>query len=188
MHNGSLIAWIAMVLTAMITAYYCARTTYLVFFGHSRSGRDPHKVSIVMKTPLAILALGVITSWLLGPSLSGLIAGLTGEHAHFQTLGAMAGLIFSNWTTYLTLFLLLLGIYGFYKLKTIKGIAYEAPFFIRLAEHGYGFERLNQIVVLFTSLMADGIRYLHTGILNWNFFLIIITGASLLVYVIWRGA
>lgn len=188
LEHGSIIAWAGMVITAMITAYYCARTTYLVFFGHSRSGRDPHKVSIVMTAPLAFLALGVVTSWLMGPTLAHQIAEITHGHPHFQNIGAMAGLIFSNWATYLTVFLLGVGVVGYLKLKTLKGIAYEAPFFIRAAEHGFGFEKLNHIVVRTTNMLAEGVRSLHTGILNWNFFLIIITGAALLVFVVWRGA
>jgi NADH-quinone oxidoreductase subunit L len=186
--QGNLAAWIIMVLTALITAYYCTRTTYLVFFGRSRSGRTPHATSVMMKAPLAFLAVGVGTSWLLGPTLAHQISGLTQHQVHIHSIQEMSASIFTNWTTYLTLVLLAVGIAGFLKLKTLKGLAYEAPFFIRAAEHGFGFEKLNQFIVLLTSWTADGVRFLHTGILNWNFFLIIITGGLLLVFVIAKGS
>lgn len=185
--DGNLIAWIIMVITAMVTAYYCARTIFLVFIDRSRSGRDPHAVALGMKAPLGLLAIGVVVSWLLGPTLAHAIGELTNQETHFHSIASLAGQIFSNWGTYLTLFLLLVGVVGFLKLKTLKGIAYEAPFFIRLAEHGYGFEKVNNLIVTITNGIADGIRYLHTGILNWNFFYIILTGAALLTYIMWKG-
>ena len=185
--DGSFVAWVIMVLTAMVTAYYCARTIFLIFYDRSRSGRNPHPVAIGMKAPLALLAVGVAFSWLFGPRLALAIGELSNQEIHFHSIIGLAGQIFSNWGTYLTLTLLAVGVYGFLKLKTLKGIAYEAPFFIRIAEHGYGFEKLNNLIVAITNTSADGLRYLHTGILNWNFFYIILTGAGLLTYIIWKG-
>ena len=186
--HGSLLAYILMVITAGLTAYYCMRTIYLVFFKRSRSGREAHHLSQTMTAPLAILALGVLTSWLLGPSLAEKIGAMTGQTMHIHSIWSLIQETFSHWATYLTLAVSALGIYGFLKVKSIKGIAHEAPFFIRFAEHGFGFEQLNQVFVSITNLAADGLRALHTGVLNWNFFLIILSGALLMAYILWGGA
>lgn len=185
--EGNPLAWFLMVISAMVTAYYCTRTIFLVFLKRSRSGREPHPTSLVMKSPLAILSFGVICSWILGPTLSHTISESTFQESQITSILDMAGLIFSHWGTYLTLALLALGVIGFMRLKTFKGIAYEAPVFLRIAERGYGFEKLNTLAVTVTNAVAEGLRFLHTGILNWNFFYIILTGAALLIYVIWKG-
>jgi NADH-quinone oxidoreductase subunit L len=187
LEHGDYAAWVMMLLTAGLTAYYCVRTTYLIFFGHSRSGRDSHAVSWMMKAPLAVLAFGVLTSWLVSPLLSSSIGKLTNQISHVHSIWGLFSATFLNWGTYLTLGVLMLGIYAFIKLRMLKGIAHSAPSFIRVAEHGYGFEKLNNLVVSITNILADGLRFIHTGILNWNFFLIIITGGTLLAYVIWKG-
>jgi NADH-quinone oxidoreductase subunit L len=101
-HGGvGLVAWVAGVLTAGLTAFYMSRYVFLTFFGERRwpEGRHPHESPPVMTAPLVVLAVGaVVTGFLLstftgeGGRFQGFLEPVLGAPEEHESLAAAFGL------------------------------------------------------------------------------------------------
>ena len=169
--NGPLWAYIIMLITAGLTAYYTIRCVWMVFFGESRSHMQPHKVSAMMKTVLVPLASGSLTTWLLaGPLSKFMQSSMPFHHIHTYSFWEPFLSVLASPYTYLTMVIISIAIYGFFKVKKMKGLIHDFRGIIGFAEKGLGFNQLNKAFVNPTIWLAEGLRYTQTGILNWNVF------------------
>jgi NADH-quinone oxidoreductase subunit L len=67
-HSGRFGLWIAALIGAFLTAVYESRATFLVFFGDRRYHGEPHEPALVMRAPMALLAVGSAAAGVLGIS------------------------------------------------------------------------------------------------------------------------
>ncbi|MCD6474695.1 MAG: NADH-quinone oxidoreductase subunit L [Anaerolineaceae bacterium] len=169
LENGPLWAYAIMLITAGLTAYYTIRCVWMVFFGESRSHMQPHKISSMMKTTLTPLAFGSLTAWLLASPLSKFLQSSMPFH-HFHTYSFWEPFIsvLASPYTYLTMVVIIIAIYGFFRIKKMKGLIHDFRGIIGFAENGLGFDQFNKAFVTPTIWLAEGLRYTQTGILNWN--------------------
>ena len=63
---------------------------------------------------------------------------------------------------------IIIAIYGFFRIKKMKGLIHDFRGIIGFAENGLGFDQFNKAFVTPTIWLAEGLRYTQTGILNWN--------------------
>ncbi|MCD4752653.1 MAG: NADH-quinone oxidoreductase subunit L [Anaerolineaceae bacterium] len=171
LEHGPLWAYAIMLITAGLTAYYTIRCVWMVFFGESRSHMQPHKISPMMRTALTPLALGSLTAWLLASPFSKFMQSSMPFH-HFHTYSFWEPFlsVLTNPYTYLALGVIIVAIYGFFRVKKMKGLIHEVRGIIGFAEKGLGFDQLNKVFVTPILWLAEGLRYTQTGILNWNIF------------------
>ncbi len=112
-HANKVLFWMG-VLTAMVTAYYVTRATYLVFLGQPRDHHKyhhAHESSAVMTVPLIILAVLAAVAGLPGSPLMGKWFGhfITFGHGHeaepvpmvmFLAIGASVIGVVAGWAVY----------------------------------------------------------------------------------------
>ncbi|MBN2048604.1 MAG: NADH-quinone oxidoreductase subunit L [Anaerolineaceae bacterium] len=185
--NGPIWAFLVMVLSAGLTAYYSIRVTWLVFFGEERSRLHSHRATAAIKIALAPLALGALTSWLLaGPFVRFLADSLPFHHLHLLTTGELIGEVWGTWGTYLTLTAIAGGVFSWSYIFRHQEITPSFHWLGDVAEHSFGFEKINQFFVNLTNWTAEGLRYSQTGVLSWNLFGIIL-GLLILLYFVQMG-
>ncbi len=127
---GFMILWILAVITAFMTAFYMFRMWFMTFMGEEgHNSKHCHHEMKIMTTPLIVLAVFAFGSgFFLFFGLDKLLS--TGLAEYFHAFGAHAindgfhyvSELFTNWKTYLTIVLALLGIYIAYLMYAKKCI------------------------------------------------------------------
>lgn len=169
--HGPLWAYLIMLLVAGMTAFYTFRCVWMVFYGNKASELHAHAAGTFMKVVLGILALGSLTTWLLGGSFSKLLVETMPAHGfHELTLGEMAGTLFTALPTYIALAVVALGLLAWWYRERLSGIGKAFGWLQSLAVSNFGFEAVNRGVVNLTNWLAEGLRGTQTGMLNWNIF------------------
>ena len=169
LEHGPLWAYIIMLITAGLTAYYTIRCVWMVFFEEPRSHLQPHKITSMMKAALTPLALGSLTAWLLASPLSKFLhSSMPFHHFHTSSFWEPFISVLVSPYSYLTMVVIIVAIYGFFRIKKMKGLIHEFRGIIGFAENGLGFEQLNKVFITPTIWLAEGLRYTQTGLLNWN--------------------
>jgi len=186
--HGPLWAYLVMLAAAGITAYYSIRCVWLVFFGEPRSLRHAHPVPVTMRIPLLILAIATTSTWLLAGPLANLYNNSLPFHTmHHLTIGEQLAEVFTNPMTYVTLVVIALAVFAFFRTKQMRIMAHGLRVFIGLAENGFGFDNINTFVSRTTLQISHAFQYLQTGVLNWNILGIIVGMIVLLSSIILGG-
>jgi NADH-quinone oxidoreductase subunit L len=180
--GGSAWAYYTMLLVAGLTALYTFRMVDLTFFGRPRKESHAHDAGIFMKIPLAVLALGACTSWLLTGRFSTLLAEtLPGFGIEPLGVAELARELFSAPATYAALGVVALGLLIGWQRERLAGAANLLKVPAGWARDSFGFEWLNRGVGATVRASADGLSWTQTGQLSWNIALIVL---GLIVFLI----
>jgi NADH-quinone oxidoreductase subunit L len=164
-----------MVIVAGLTAFYTFRMVWMVFYGQPRSNLHAHDAGTAMKTALAPLAFGTLTTWLLAGPFGYLLAvGLPAHHikAH-STLEVIMEVIGAP-PTYLALTVVAIGLAAWWQRERLPGFGQALQGVAKAATENFGFESINQGVVKGTQNLAESLRVTQPGLLNWNVFAILV--------------
>ena len=155
--------WIigALLVGVGMTALYTYRMVRQVFWGRAQNRAPIHEAPLGMKIALISLAGGVVLSPLCLPDLGGVITEVVSAPVTLLALG-----------------IILVGA-GIGWLRLPISISQRA---IQALDRGLGLTPLNRISVQLTSLSAEGLRGLHTGVLSLN--LMAVVGALVLLLII----
>lgn len=181
-------AYVGMLLGVGITSLYTIRMVSLVFYRRTGADKEIHEAPRIMRFVLGILAFGVLTTWLLIGTFSQLYAdSLPFYNLHSEDLVVVIVEIFSSPWTYLALGMVFLGLLVWIvRSKFTKLTRTLAPgaIFIR---QGFGFEKINQLIIRSINNAAGSLRKLQTGQLNWNLVGIVVGLVVVLVLAAWVG-
>lgn len=181
--EGPLWGYVLMVLVAGLTAFYTFRMVWMVFFGEPQSERHIHDAGQAMKVSLGLLALGTLTTWLLAGPFSQMLGGsLPFHNLHPESTWVYLEEVATAPATLIALAVIALGLAAWQWRHLLTGLARSLSGLGQLAVNGFGFEDLNRGIVKSTLKIADIIRPLQTGLLNWNVAGII---GGLLIVLIW---
>jgi proton-translocating NADH-quinone oxidoreductase chain L len=120
------ILWTMGVATAFMTAFYMFRMWFMTFGGEARTEAHAHESPKLMSVPLMILAgLAVVSGFALfiGNGFKAFVGGTLGELVEVES-GSLADLaveIFTDPFTYLTLALVIVGIFIAYRIYYLPG-------------------------------------------------------------------
>jgi NADH-quinone oxidoreductase subunit L len=161
------IPWIyyAMLAGVLLTALYSIRMVALVFYGQARGDAPSHDGWFPMRVPLAILALGVLTSWLLAAPLEEMLSAGYQEYTGVFTL---AGEILVAPATWLAQLVIVVGVLVWIFRDRYQGLNRSLADSVHALVANLGFDRLNALVVSAFGKSAKALATLQTGQLNWN--------------------
>jgi len=161
------IPWIyyAMLAGVWLTALYSIRMVALVFYGQARGDAPSHDGWLPMRVPLAILALGVLTSWLLAAPLEGL---LSAGHQEYPGVFTLAAEVLVAPATWLAQLVILIGVLVWVFRDRYQGLSRSLAAGVHTLVDNLGFDRLNTWVVSAFGKSAQALATLQTGQLNWN--------------------
>ena len=164
--HGPLWAYIAMLVCVGITALYCLRLVWMVFYGNPNGKEPSHDGLPAMRISLALLAFGTLTTWLLAGGLNHMLATSLSHH-QIEAEGTLEMVIktFLAPPTWIALAMIAVG----FGLWTWRGaLANWAQKLKPAVASGLGFEWINQQIVSLTKRTASRLQRFHTGQLNWN--------------------
>jgi NADH-quinone oxidoreductase subunit L len=161
------IPWIyyAMLAGVWLTALYSIRMVTLVFYGQARGDAPSHDGWLPMRVPLVILALGVLTSWLLAAPLEEMLS--TGYH-EYTGVFTLAGEILAAPATWLAQLVIVVGALVWIFRDRYQGLSRSLADSVHTLVANLGFDRLNALVVSAFGKSARALATLQTGQLNWN--------------------
>jgi NADH-quinone oxidoreductase subunit L len=174
LEGGPTWIYILMLIGAGLTALYTFRCVWMVFYGVSRSsnleeGHHFHDAGTAMRVALYPLALGTLTTWLLAGPFSQMLSETLPLHGiePESTLALMAK-IGEAPATYLALAVVALGLIAWWQRSRLVFVTEALQDAGQLAEHSFGFEAINRMVVQTVQNWGEDLRGLQTGLLNWN--------------------
>jgi NADH-quinone oxidoreductase subunit L len=167
LEHGPLWIYYAMLAGVWLTSLYSIRMVVLVFYGQARGDAPSHDGWLPMRVPLLILALGVLTSWLLISPLEGLLS--TG---HRESIGIFtrAVEVLVAPATWLAQLVIVVGVLVWFFRDRYQSLARSLSETVHSLVGHLGFERLNALVVSTIIKSARALASLQTGQLNWNVF------------------
>lgn len=169
LEHGPLWIWGLMLFTAGLTALYTFRCVWMVFYGQPRSHLHVHPAGMAMKTALVPLAIGTLTTWLLAGPFSTLLAETLPHHEmEGESTGALLLAIISAPATWGALAVVGIGLTAWWQRDRLLLVSEALADVGSAAESSFGFEAINRWLMAQISCMADDLRNLHTGQLNWN--------------------
>ncbi len=173
--------WILGVITAFMTAFYMFRMWFMTFMGEPREnaqhchGESPR----TMTTPLIVLSVfAVLSGFLIMLGLDGQLAFTVTDDAFIVGGGHKEGFeyfteLFTNWKTYLTIVLALVGIgiaYIMYVKKTVDPGIFnkhgESALYKLLAKRWYFPDLYNQISWKLGFGVAKGVNYVDRQVID----------------------
>jgi len=178
---GAGFAYLCVLATAFVTAFYTFRLIFFAFHGkerfdvhghgHDGHGGPPHESPAVVTVPLVLLAIGsIVAGWLIGPMVFGDYFGssifIAPEHAGLAEMGreyhgvtGMATHAFFTAPFWLVVAGIGLAYYLYILRPDLPGIVREkAGILTRILENKYGFDDFNQRV------LADGTVKVGAGL------------------------
>jgi NADH-quinone oxidoreductase subunit L len=174
--------WV-MAVGAGITGLYTTRMLWMVFFKPAVVPRQVHDATVAMRIPLGILGAAALSSWLLiGPFSKNLqesyLPGMLPEIslAHLVTEVSM------NLATWVVLGLIIGGAVTWLLKDQMSAVVRALHWLEKTASSSFGFEWINQKIVLGLNQVANYLRLTQTGILNWNVFGITAGILAVLIY------
>ena len=181
-------AYTGMLLGVGITALYTIRMVSLVFYRKSGADSSIQEAPPITRFVLAVLALGVLTTWLLiGTFSRKLVNSLPFHNLHSESLLAVMVEIFSSPWTYLILGVVCIGLLVWIYRSRLTRITQALAVSDEFIRQGFGFEQINQYIIHVTRNTAESIRKLQTGQLNWNILGIMLGLVVVLVLAAWIG-
>ncbi|GAB4495900.1 MAG: hypothetical protein OHK0052_04600 [Anaerolineales bacterium] len=187
--HGALWAYAGMLLGAGLTAFYSFRMVWMVFYGEAAEAeRHLHPAGAAMRLALGVLAVGTLTTWLLGGSLGHLLSeSLPYHEMHTPALGELLAEVLLAPATYGAMAVVALGLLAWWGRARLRGLAAALKTPATWAQNSFGFEWINRQVVQGTQNAAGALRALQTGQLNWNI-LAIIGGLTAILLILVLGA
>ncbi|MCE1252919.1 MAG: NADH-quinone oxidoreductase subunit L, partial [Anaerolineae bacterium] len=171
LHGTPTWAYALMLAGAGLTALYTTRCVWLVFFGEARSHLHGHDAGTAMKTALIPLAIGSLTTWLLGGVFAEMLKNTLPYHEiEVESLGALLMEILSAPATLVALLVVAIGILCWWRREQLQGVVDGFSSFSKAAANSFGFEAINRGVVKVTQDGAEALRATQTGVLAWNVF------------------
>ena len=178
--TGNYLPLALMIITAILTAAYTFRMLNLVFWGQPRQQRQGHEASWQMTTPLILLAIGTVISWL---AIGYLTKAYAAFHFNDVTAFSVAGFIVETFSTPvvgLSIIAFFLGI-GLYYVRKKYATNAVGKTTINVARKGYGFDAFYLMIVSGLRAFSKQFRRTHTGDLNYNMIGIVIGMLLILV-------
>lgn len=181
-------AYFGMLLGVGITALYTIRMVSLVFYRKSGVDINIQEAPLIMRTVLAVLAFGVLSTWLLIGAFSYRLANsLPFHNLHSESLlEVMIGIFSSPWT-YLALGVVCSGLLVWISRSRLTWITQRLAGASEFIRQGFGFEQINQYIIHVTKNTAESFRKLQTGQLNWNMVGIMLGLVVVLILAAWIG-
>jgi len=181
-------AYAVMLLGVGITGLYTIRVVSLVFFKQSGEDKDVKEAPQMMRFVLAVLAFGVLTTWLFIGTFGKRLAGsLPFHNLHSEELvTVLIDTISSPWT-YFALGVVCLGLLIWAIRSSFTRIAQTLAPAAEFMRQGFGFEHINRYIIRLTCSTADMLRKLQTGQLNWNMVGIVLGLVIVLAFAAWIG-
>jgi NADH-quinone oxidoreductase subunit L len=188
LEGGPFWAYLVILAGAGLTAFYTFRMVWMVFYAPGEAHLEPaahnshaaHDAPMAMRIPLLLLAFASFTSWLLAGPFSNLLAETLPMHeVEAETTLHMVVTVLTAPATWIALLVIAAGLAAWQFRRRLAGLGKSLGWLSRLAQDGFGFERVNSWVVDTTRSAADGLRPLQTGQLNWN--LVGLVGGLILV-------
>lgn len=158
-----------MVAGAGLTALYTSRMVYMVFFGAARGNEWAHDAPPAMRVSLLVLAVGVLTSWLVMGQFGGWLAETLPTH-HLESLSTweLATEVMLAPATWAALTAVLLGAGLWWQRERLSGLTKKLGWWQETAVSGFGFEWINQQTVQMVQGGSAVLQHIQTGQLNWN--------------------
>ena len=185
---GPFWAYLGMLVGVGITGLYSIRMVSIVFFEQPSVDKDVDDVPRIMRSSLAILAFGTLTTWLLVGTFSQRLSASLPFHnlAYVDTLTVVVEIITSPWT-YLALAVVLLGLLVWVARGRFVMLMDKLKPTTKFIRQGLGFEWFNLQIIRIINSTAEALRKFQTGQLNWNVLGIVVGLVSLLVFFAWIG-
>ncbi len=186
--DGPRWAYILALFAAGLTAFYTFRAVWMVFYAETTAEpglvhAELHDVPRAMRTALAPLAFGALTTWLLAGPFSQLLSStMPGEPGEPLTTLEMVNEILQAPATWVAMLVIALGLLAWYERSRLSWLGRQTSWLAGWANAGFGFETVNQWVVDRVRGAAAGLAVLQTGLLNWN---LVGFAAGLLLVLIW---
>jgi len=186
--GGPVWIWGLMLFSAGLTALYTYRCVWMVFYGQPRSHLHVHPTGNAMKIALIPLALGTLTTWLLAGPFSLLLEESLPFH-HLEAEGTWAILleVLEAPATWAALAVVALGLVAWWQRDRLLFFSEALSDLGHLAADSFGFEAINRWIVKQVQSVAEDLRGLHTGQLNWNI-LGIVAGLAAVLLILALGA
>jgi NADH-quinone oxidoreductase subunit L len=174
--------WVMAVGTG-ITGLYTVRMLWLVFFKEPTTQTNVHDATLAMRIPLGILGLATLSSWLLISPFSKILqesysSGILDE----MNLSHLVLEVSSNPATWIVLVMIIAGAMSWFIKDRLGALERAVSWFGRAAAASFGFEWINQKIVLGLNRTANALRATQTGVLNWNVFGIAAGLLAVLIY------
>jgi NADH-quinone oxidoreductase subunit L len=183
--HGPYWTYLVMLACVGITAIYSIRLVWMVFYGKPHGTEPEHDGLPAMRLPLALLAIGTLTSWLLAGGLMKMFARTLPYHAiEVESSQEMVRQIFLAPATLITLGIIALGAVIWMMRKYLSGLTGALQ---PMVSGGLGFEWVNRQIVNLTQRAASALQRTQTGQLNWNIAGILI-GLVFILIILVRGA
>ncbi len=162
-------AYALMLIGAGLTALYTTRCVWLVFFGEPRSHLHGHDAGAAMKTALIPLAIGTLSTWLLGGVFAEMLKNTLPFHEiEVESLAALLTEIVTAPATLVALLMVALGIVCWWRREQLDGVVKGLSSFSKAASNSFGFEAINRGVVKVTQDGAEALRVTQSGVMAWN--------------------
>jgi NADH-quinone oxidoreductase subunit L len=182
LEHGPLWIWVLMLVTAGLTALYTFRCVWMVFYGQARSHLHVHPTGVAMQTALVPLAFGTLTTWLLAGPFSHLLAETMPHHEmEPEATAALLLEVITAPATLVAMAVIGLGLAAWWQRDRLLLVSEPLADLGRAAESSFGFEEINRRVAEQVICMAEDLRVLHPGQLNWNVLGIVAALAAVLL-------
>jgi NADH-quinone oxidoreductase subunit L len=181
-------AWglIGMLIGAGLTACYTFRMVWMVFYGEARSKLHAHDATTAMRVSLGLLAVGTLTSWLLAGGFGHLLESTLPFHkVHALSTGGVVLEIAEAPLTWVAMGVIALGLLAWWGRARLAGLTDGLSWFAAAAGKGFGFDWVNQQVVVVTQGVASAFRVTQPGHLSWNVVGIIGGLVAVLILLTW---
>ena len=183
--DGPRWAYLLALFAVGLTACYTFRMVWLVFFAKStvQSDHAPHDAPLAMRTALAPLAFGALTTWLLAGPFSQLLSStMPAQPIEPETTLEICLSILRAPATWLALLVIAVGLAAWWGRERLTWLTKRLSWLADWAAAGFGFETLNRWIVERVRGAAGDLAILQTGQLNWN---LVGTVAGLLAVLAW---
>ncbi len=181
-------AFLLELFAAGLTACYTFRMVWLVFFEKSvvEPTQPPHDAPPAMRIALALLALGVLTTWLLAGPLSQLLSDTMPAYGiEPESTIEIVLTILRAPATWVALIVIALGLAAWWGRERLTGLTKRLSWLADWSAAGFGFEALNRWIVERVRGAAGDLAVLQTGQLNWNLFGAVAGLLAVLAWLAW---
>jgi NADH-quinone oxidoreductase subunit L len=163
---GNYIPLLFMVVTAILTAAYTIRMVNLVFWGESRRNTIAHETPWQMATPLVLLAIGTVVSWM-GIGFISRAYTTFNLSEHGFTLSSFISETFQTPVIWISLVAFIIGI-GLFMIRKRYAANKIGDRTVIVAQQGYGFDTFYGWIIQCLRGFAARFRKTQTGDLNYN--------------------
>jgi NADH-quinone oxidoreductase subunit L len=187
LEGGPQWAYLSMLATAGITAFYSMRMVWMVFYGEPADpSRHVHDAKVAMRVALIPLAFGAFTTWLLAGPLSKASA-LSLPFHEIQEISTLelALEILGAPATWITVSIIAIGSLIYLLRSKLTWLSNRLTWLRFAAQNSFGFEKINQFIVTVIQRSASLLRKTQTGQLNWNVAALVSCLVIILIIVLW---